>query len=72
MRLPRFRITRSILRRWLVPGIGLKRWLLVVFAGELLLALAGALVLRQVYRDYDFSGPGQGFLYVITLQFLPY
>jgi uncharacterized cofD-like protein len=72
MRFPRLRITRSILRRWLVPGIGLKRWLLVVFAGELLLALAGALVLRQVYRDYDFSGPSQGFLFVITLQFLPY
>jgi hypothetical protein len=61
-----------VLRRWLEPGIGLKRWLLVVFVGELLLALAGALLLRQVYRDYDFSGPGQGVLYVVTLQFLPY
>ena len=27
------------LRRWLRPGIGIKRWLLVVFIGELLLAL---------------------------------
>ena len=72
MRLPRLRITRSILRRWLVPGIGLKRWLLVVFIGELLLAIAGALLLRQIYRGYDFSGPSQGFLYVVTLQFLPY
>jgi uncharacterized cofD-like protein len=72
MRLPRLRITRSILRRWLVPGIGLKRWLLVVFIGELLLAIAGALLLRQIYRDYDFSGPSQGFLFVATLQFLPY
>ncbi len=67
-----FRVSRSVLRRWLVPGIGLKRWLLVVFAGELLLALAGALLLRQLYRDYDFSGPGQSFLYLATLQFLPY
>ena len=28
------------LRRWLTPGIGVKRWLLVVFVGLLLLALA--------------------------------
>ncbi len=50
----------------------MKRWLVIVFAGELLLALAGALLLRQVYREYDFSGPGQSFLYVLTLQFMPY
>lgn len=72
LRLPRINLSLPILRRWLTPGIGLKRWLLVVFAGEMLLALAGALLLRQVYRDYDFSGPGQSFLYVLTLQFLPY
>ena len=39
------------LRRWLAPGIGIKRWLLVVFAGLLLLALAFAHFLRQVTRD---------------------
>ncbi|MFI5258576.1 MAG: uridine diphosphate-N-acetylglucosamine-binding protein YvcK [Candidatus Limnocylindrales bacterium] len=72
MRIRRPHISASVMRRWLEPGIGLKRWLLVVFAGELLLALAGALLLRQVYRDYDFSGPGQGLLFVLTLQFLPY
>ena len=72
MKVPRVRVSGAVVRRWLVPGIGLKRWLLVVFGGELLLALGGALVLRQVYRDYDFSGPGQSFLYIATLQFLPY
>jgi uncharacterized cofD-like protein len=60
------------MRRWLKPGIGLKRWLLVVFAGEALLAIAGALLLRQLYREYEFSGPSQSLLYVITLQFMPY
>ncbi len=65
------RIRGAVVRRWLQPGIGLKRWLVVVFGGELLLALAGALLLRQVYRDYDF-GPGGSVLYVLTLQFLPY
>ena len=60
------------LRRWLQPGIGVKRWLLVVFAGELCLALAGALVLRQVYREVEVDGPVQAALYLVTLQFLPY
>jgi uncharacterized cofD-like protein len=72
-RLPHVTLTVPIVRRWLTPGIGLKRWLVVVFVGETLLALAGALLLRQVYRDYDFSGSlGQSLLYVVTLQFLPY
>jgi uncharacterized cofD-like protein len=72
MRVPRLPVSGSVVRRWLEPGIGLKRWLLLVFVGELLLALGGALLLRQVYRDYDFSGPGQSLLYIATLQFLPY
>ena len=59
------------LRRWLTPGMGIKRWLGLVFLGELALALAGALLLRQVYRDIAVTGPLQAFLYVVTLQFLP-
>ena len=57
---------------WLRPGIGVKRWLVVVFAGLLLLALAGALALRQFYRDIEVGGPLQSVVSVITLQFLPY
>jgi uncharacterized cofD-like protein len=53
-------------------GVGVKRWLLLVFVGELGLALAGALWLRQVYRDFVVTGPWQSFLSAITLQFLPY
>lgn len=68
--------TRSIdrgarLRRWLRPGIGIKRWLLVVFAGELLLALAGAIVLRSQFRDATGAEAPNPFLDVLTLQFLP-
>ncbi len=63
---------RPSLRTWLRPGMGVKRWLLVVFLGELGLALAGALVLRQVYRDIEVEGPLQALLFLVTLQFLPY
>lgn len=66
------RAVGAALRRWLKPGIGIKRWLLVVFVGELCLALAGALALRQVYRDVDVSGPSQTAVTAVTLQFLPY
>jgi uncharacterized cofD-like protein len=60
------------LRRWLQPGMGVKRWLLVVFGGELLLALALAFLLRQLYRDVEVTGPFGALVYLVTLQFLPY
>ena len=60
------------LRRWLTPGIGVKRWLLVVFAGLLLLALAVAHAIRQATRDLAPGGAAQVILDVATLQFLPY
>ena len=72
MSVPRLRISGSTLRRWLVPGIGVKRWLVIVFIGELCLALAGALLLRQFYREAEISGPGQAVVWTLTLQFLPY
>ena len=60
------------LRRWLTPGIGIKRWLLVVFAGLLLLAIAFAHFLRQVTRDFAPTGPIGGLIDLLTLQFLPF
>ncbi len=60
------------LRPWLRPGIGVKRWVLVSFIGLVLLALAGALALRQFYRDIEVGGPLQSVVSVLTLQFLPY
>ncbi|HEV8698728.1 MAG TPA: gluconeogenesis factor YvcK family protein [Candidatus Limnocylindrales bacterium] len=60
------------LRRWLTPGIGVKRWLLVVFLGLLLLALGFAHMLRQASRDLEPGGPFEAIVSVITLQFLPY
>ena len=60
------------LRRWLRPGIGVKRWLGVAFVGLTMLALAGALALRQLYREVEVDGPIQAVISVLTLQFLPY
>jgi uncharacterized cofD-like protein len=60
------------LRRWLSPGIGIKRWLLVVFVGFLLLALAVAHALRQISRDLEPGGLAGTLIDLATLQFLPY
>ena len=60
------------LRRWLTPGIGIKRWIAVAFAGLLLLALAAAHVIRQATRDMQPGGVAQVLLDLVTFQFLPY
>jgi uncharacterized cofD-like protein len=60
------------LRRWLTPGIGVKRWLLLTFVGLLLLALGVAHVIRQATRDLQPGGIAQGILDAVTLQLLPY
>jgi uncharacterized cofD-like protein len=62
---------RRQLGRWLRPGIGIKRWLVVVFLGELLLALGGAIILRALLRDAADTQPGSPFVDAITLAFLP-
>jgi uncharacterized cofD-like protein len=59
------------LRRWLAPGIGIKRWLVVVFAGLLLLALAFAHFLRQITHDLAPGGLAGLLIDGLTLQFLP-
>ncbi|HUP55108.1 MAG TPA: gluconeogenesis factor YvcK family protein [Methylomirabilota bacterium] len=60
------------LRRWLTPGMGVKRWLLVAFLGLLLLALGVAHLLRQLSRDLEPGGVAGTVIDLATLQFLPY
>ena len=60
------------LRRWLMPGIGIKRWLLVTFGGLLLLALGTAHLIRQVSRDVEPGSWADRAIDLITLQALPY
>jgi uncharacterized cofD-like protein len=59
------------LRRWLKPGSGIKRWALMMFVGLTILATAGALLIRVLFRDVPAdSVAGQAFE-LISLNFLP-
>ncbi|MEO5940130.1 MAG: gluconeogenesis factor YvcK family protein [Candidatus Limnocylindrales bacterium] len=66
------RLASANLRRWLTPGIGVKRWLLLAFVGLLILTLGIAHVIRQATRDLEPGGIAGVILDAITLQFLPY
>lgn len=52
---------------WLTPGLGVKRWLLVLLLGITELALALAYVLVTLYREQPFPPV----FYYLTLQFIP-
>ena len=61
----------QLIRQWLRPGIGIKRWLVVAFAGLLLIALAGAALLRLVLADRPVADPLHDVIATFTLQALP-
>ncbi len=50
--------------RWLQPGLGVKRWLLPLAFGAVLLSMGGADLVRASY-------PVPSYFYYLTLQFLP-
>jgi uncharacterized cofD-like protein len=60
------------LRRWLQPGMGVKRWLGLTFIGLLLLALGTAHVIRQITPDLDPGSTAGTIVNIVTLQFLPF
>ena len=59
-------------RRWLQPGIGVKRWLLLMFVGLVLLALGAAHTIRQVTQNLEPGGLAEALVDLATLQFLPF
>jgi 2-phospho-L-lactate transferase CofD-like protein len=59
-------------RRWLKPGMGVKRWLGLIFIGLLLLALGAAHVIRQVTPDLEPGSAAEQIVDLVTLQFLPF
>jgi phosphomannomutase/phosphoglucomutase len=62
------RIRKSRVLRLLLPGWHIKRWLLALFLGIMLLSLGFAYVLVHVYR----TAPFPSYVYYLTLQFIPH
>jgi uncharacterized cofD-like protein len=61
----------QLLRQWLRPGVGVKRWLVLVFIGLFLVALAVAALLRMALADLPTTDPLHNVVQVLTLQPLP-
>ena len=53
--------------KWLTPGIGVKRWIVLFLFGVTLISLGLAFVLVDVYRNTESTSA----TYYLTLQFLP-
>jgi hypothetical protein len=60
-------MSRSNLAKWLYVGLHIKRWLLLILLGVVLMALGIAYLLREVYVSYTFPD----WVGTATLQFLP-
>jgi uncharacterized cofD-like protein len=60
-----------LLRQWLRPGVGVKRWLLLLFAGLLLMAFGVAVLLRVALADVSVGDPLHGVIETLTLQSWP-
>ena len=58
--------------KWLYPGMGVKRWLILVAFGLLLLSLGVSYLYVQIYRALEFTGVASPVVYTLTLQFLPH
>ncbi len=59
------------LRRWLRPGTGIKRWLLLMFVGLTILATAGALLIRILFREVPADSLAGQLFELVSLNFLP-
>ncbi len=57
--------------KWLVPGMNVKRWLFLLFAGIVLGALGLGLVMAFLYRSVRFTGVTSDIVSAVTLQFIP-
>jgi len=60
------------LRTWLRPGMLIKRWILLLLVGLIMISLALAMGLAWIYRTYDFPSSAAGIVQALTLQFIPH
>jgi uncharacterized cofD-like protein len=63
----RFRPKFGSSLKWLIPGMGVKRWLLLLFVGITIVSLGVGYVLVDIYRTWAFPE----IFYYLTLQFIP-
>ena len=59
-------------RKWLALGIGVKRYVALIFLGTVLVALALAMFLAFIYRTVDVPENASPVIYTLTLQFIPH
>jgi uncharacterized cofD-like protein len=59
-------------RRWLQPGMSVKRWFALLATGVILASLGLAMGLAWAYRHFSFPDAVTGFVQNITLQFIPH
>ncbi|MEX1336132.1 MAG: gluconeogenesis factor YvcK family protein, partial [Candidatus Limnocylindrales bacterium] len=59
------------LRRWMRPGMGVKRWLLLMLVGLTILATAGALFIRILFREVPADSLAGRVFELVSLNFLP-
>jgi uncharacterized cofD-like protein len=57
-------------RRWLRPGMAVKRWFLLLSLGSLVTSLALAMGLAWIYRNVHFPDSVGPFVRAVTLQFI--
>ena len=57
--------------KWLVPGMNVKRWLVLLLIGVTLGSLGVGLVMAYIYRSVRFTGLTSDIVYAVTLQFIP-
>ncbi len=57
--------------RWLVPGLGIKRWILLILAGITLLGLGLGIFILDLYRTNTSNPTVLSFLAYVSLRFLP-
>ncbi len=61
----------SRVRRWLRPGMGVKRWLVMMLVGLTILATAGALFIRILFREVPADSLAGQLFELISFNFLP-
>lgn len=58
--------------RWMEPGLGVKRWVILILFGLVFVALGFAIFLVQVYKTVNFPGIAQPIVSLATGQHLPH